>query len=83
MTSYRKRVRSSKECDISGARDGDENGCTSHAHASSMLLSNLARPNWFCGSPSGHAVCDVTCKEVDCAGINITASRRTPSTSQE
>ena len=61
-------------CDGSGARDGDGNGCTSHAHASSILLSSLARPDWFCGSPGGHAVFDETFEEVDCAGISITAS---------
>ena len=43
-------------------------------HASSILLSSLARPDWFCGSPGGHAVFDETFEEVDCAGISITAS---------
>ena len=74
MTSHRKRVRSLKECDSSGARDGDGDGCTSHVHASSILLSSLARPDWFCGSPSGHAVFDVTFEEIDCASVSITTS---------
>ena len=74
MTSHRKRVRSLKECDGSGARDGDGDGCTSHVHASSILLSSLARPDWFCGSPSGHAVFDVTFEEIDCAGVSKTTS---------
>ena len=43
-------------------------------HASSILLSSLARQDWFCGSPGGHAVFDETFEEVDCAGISITAS---------
>ena len=59
MTSHRKRVRSLKECDSSGARDGDGDGCTSHVHASSILLSGLASPDWFSSSPSGHAVFNV------------------------
>jgi len=63
-----------KECDSSGARDGDRDGCTSHVHASSILLSSLAGPDWFSSSPSGHAVFNVTFKEGDSAGVSITAS---------
>ena len=74
MTSHRKRVRSLKECDSSGARDGDGDGCTSHVHASSILLSSLAGPDWFSSSPSGHAVFNVTFEEGDSAGVSITAS---------
>ena len=62
---HRKRVRSLKECESSGARDGNKDGCTSHVHASSIHLSSLARPDRFCGSPGGHAVFDETFEEVD------------------
>ena len=74
MTGHRKRVRSLKKCDSSGARDGDGDGCTSHVHASSILLSSLASPDWFSSSPSGHAVFNVTFEEGDSAGVSITAS---------